>query len=48
MIQMNKSSVDSLQRWSFIAKVKIEEPFVIPQLNDQSIFTKGWENHLKW
>lgn len=29
-------------------KVKIEKPFSIPQLNDQSISTEVWENHLKW
>ncbi|CAN6826339.1 unnamed protein product [Brassica oleracea] len=29
-------------------KVKIEKPFSIPQLNDQSISTEDWENHLKW
>ncbi|KAL0716297.1 hypothetical protein Bca4012_065619 [Brassica carinata] len=31
-----------------LKKVKIEKPFGIPQLNDQSISTEGWENHLKW
>ncbi|CAH8313075.1 unnamed protein product [Eruca vesicaria subsp. sativa] len=31
-----------------LKKVKVEKAFKIPELNDESISTKGWENHLMW
>ncbi|XP_056856155.1 uncharacterized protein LOC130505573 [Raphanus sativus] len=31
-----------------LKKVKIEKPFAIPHLNDQSVSSEGWESHLKW
>ncbi|KAG2259922.1 hypothetical protein Bca52824_079216 [Brassica carinata] len=60
MVQTKKGSVDGLPIQRVVKKekkinktmpgkkVKIEKPFSIPQLNDQSISTEDWENHLKW
>ncbi|CAH8313333.1 unnamed protein product [Eruca vesicaria subsp. sativa] len=31
-----------------LKKVKVEKAFKIPELNDESISTEGWENHLMW
>ncbi|KAH0869303.1 hypothetical protein HID58_076325, partial [Brassica napus] len=60
MVQTKKGSADSLPIKRVVKKekkinktmpgkkVKIEKTFSIPQLNDQSISTEDWENHLKW
>ncbi|CAH8337184.1 unnamed protein product, partial [Eruca vesicaria subsp. sativa] len=59
MVQRKKSSVDGLPIQRVVKKeknkktvpviqVKIEKPFLIPQLNDQSISTESWEDHLQW
>lgn len=31
-----------------LKKVKTEKAFSIPELNDQSVSSEGWENHLNW
>ncbi|CAH8384606.1 unnamed protein product [Eruca vesicaria subsp. sativa] len=59
MVQTKKSSVDGLPIQRVFKKeknkktvpgiqVKIEKPFPIPQVNDQSISAESWEDHLQW